>query len=79
MAMPARLREIGLPRSFNTSRWPRMEAPDALVPRADVGKADALEALTSSRHELLALIVAADGWDGTQVTGRHPFFGTLDL
>ena len=58
---------------------PRLQTPEELVPAANIRMADAVASLGAAREELDAFIAKANGWDGKQVMGDHPFFGTIDL
>jgi hypothetical protein len=58
---------------------PRLQTPPELVPAEQIRMAEALAALGAAREELGAFIAKANGWDGKQVMGDHPFFGRIDL
>ena len=58
---------------------PRLQTPPELAPVEQTRRADALAALSAARVELNGFIARANGWNGKQVMGDHPFFGTIDL
>ena len=58
---------------------PRLQTPPELAPAEHIRMVDALANLVAARGELSAFITDANGWDGKQVLGDHPFFGTIDL
>ena len=58
---------------------PRFDAPEYMVPAADIRAADAEAGLRASRADLDRLIIAASGLALGEVRARHIRFGEIDF
>lgn len=62
-----------------TRRGVPISAPEPVRPRGELSAAEALAALTDSRHALLSALDAADGLALGTIIHSHPLLGSLDL
>lgn len=56
-----------------------LQAPAAVVPRANIDISEALDGLESSREALRAAVVSASGLSLGEIKHTHPILGELDL